>query len=110
MHLALMAGYDNNLVLCKLDGTSLVNIDMSTIYCNYALILVEHRVDNRGVGLCASCKEEDVSFIILTSLLYQFLCPHATLVSPVGLSSQFIGLNQFLEYFWMCSVTVVVVK
>ena len=39
-HLAFMTWDDNNLVFRKLNGSSLVNIDMSRVHCYYAFILI----------------------------------------------------------------------
>ena len=110
VHLALMAWDNNNLVLRKLYGTSLMNIDMSRIHGNHALILVEHRVNHRGIGLRTASQKENVRVIILAGFFYEVLCPHATLVSTIGLSAQVVGLNQFLQHLWMCAITVVVIK
>ena len=54
LHLAQCVGDGDDFVLRKLDGTSLVDVDMTRADADDALILIEHGVDGGGVGLRAA--------------------------------------------------------
>ena len=57
-HFSVIVGNGDNLMLGKLNGTSLVYIDMTTTYADNSLVLIQHRVDGGSIGLGATCKEE----------------------------------------------------
>ena len=58
LHLSVGVGNGNDFVFCKLHGTCLVNINMSTTHTNHTLILIEHRVNGSGVGLGSASQKE----------------------------------------------------
>ena len=57
-HLPVLVWDGDDFVLCELHGAGLMHVDMAAAYADHTLILVKHRVDGCGVGLCAACQEE----------------------------------------------------
>ena len=65
-HLSFMRRQGDNLVAVGLDGPRLMHIDMACADCDDTLIASEHAIDDGGVGLRTSHKEEDVGIRTLT--------------------------------------------
>ena len=58
LHLAIGIRDGDDLMLRKLDGSCLMDIDVTRPHTDNSLVLIKHRVDGGGVGLGASGEEE----------------------------------------------------
>ena len=106
-HLAVVVGYGYDLVLCKLHRTSLVHVDMTAAHAYYAFILIQHRVDGGGIGLCASGQEEYLCIGQSAGHAYALLGTLAKLVEAVWCGLRVVVFYEVLQYLRMSPIVVV---
>ena len=97
-------------MLRKLDGTSLVDVDMTRADADDALVLVEHGVDGGGVGLRAARQEEYLRVGHADSLADTVLGTVAELIKTVGRGLGTIVLHKLFEHLRVRPVVVVAFK
>ena len=97
-------------MLRKLDGTGLMDIDMTTAYTDNTLILVEHRVDGRGIGLSAASQKEDLGIRQPAGFTDTILGAFAELIESIRSGMGVIILNQILQHLGVRTIVVVTFK
>ena len=95
-HLALILGQRNDLVLRKLNGSSLVDVDMATADADDALILIEHGINGGSIGLRASRQEENLGIGHTDSLADTAFGALAEFVEAIGRRLGIVILDQVL--------------
>ena len=108
--LTIVIRHINNLVLSKLNGTTLVGVDMSGVDRYHTLIGVEYRVDNGGIGLRTSRHKEYVGIIVVACCHNLSLGFVAINVEAIATRMFVVCLDKSLQYLWVCTVVVVTFK
>ena len=105
-----MMGQGDDLMSCELHGSRLVNVNMSRVGAQYALVGLQHAVDDRGVGLCATGEEPDLRLGDFTSLTDQCPCMFAEAVVAVALRALGVGFHEMAQHSFVCPVVVIAFK
>ena len=97
-HLSVGVGDGDDLMLRELHGSGLMDVDMTTAHTDNTFILVEHRVDGGGIGLGATCQEEDLGIGHAAGFADTVLGPFAELVEAVGRRLDIFTIYKFTIY------------
>ena len=106
-HLPIVIGKGDDAMSAGLYGTCLVHVDVGGIGGDNSLTRGQHGVDDGGIGLRSTSKEEDVGVGCLageSDLLFGTLRP---LVEPVGETLCGVGVDEVLQHFRMGTVVIV---
>ena len=94
----------------KLDGATLVHVDVSRLDSQHALIGLEQGINHGGVGLRATHEEKHVG-IGFAACRADFLPGSgAVIIQSVARGTVVVGLNQALEDSLVAAVVVVTLK
>lgn len=94
----------------KLDGTTLVDIDVPRLDREHTLIGVQHGVDHRGIGLGTTYQEKDVGTRLAAGETYLLLCRIAVMVKSVSGSTLVVGREQAFQDGLMATVIIITLK
>ena len=97
-------------MLRKFDGTSLMDIDMTGPHADNALVLIEHRVDGGGVGLCTARQEEYLGIGHADGFADAVLGTLRELVEAIRRRTGIIVTHQVLENFRMGPIVIIALK
>ena len=107
LHLSRCVRKGDDLMLRKLHGTSFVNVDMACSYADDTLILIEHRVDGRGISLCSSCQEENLGIGQSAGLADPLFSTLGELVEAIGGGLGTIVFYQIVDHLLASAVIIV---
>ena len=107
LHLSIGIGEGDDLMLRKLHGTRLMDIDMTTAHTDDALVLIEHRVDGGGVGLGTAGEEENLGIGQPASLTDAVLGSLTEFVETVGCGFGIVVFHQVVEHLLTSPVIIV---
>ena len=94
----------------QLNGSRLVNIDVTGFGCYHGLIRAEHPVKGGGIGLGAACEIIYLGFGSETGLAYLRGGTLAVFVKTVGQGLTVVGLYQMAQHFGVGTIVVVAFK
>ena len=110
IHLTLVVAQGDDLMLCKLDGSCLVGVDMSAIYSDDTLIGMQDGVDDCCVGLGAPRQEEYLCIGCTAGSLDLLLCLHAPFIVAIAETLFVVGLYQSLQHLRVRTVIIIAFK
>ena len=105
--LAVGRGQCDDAVTAGLDGTGLVDVDMSGVGTDDGLAGGEAGVDDGGIGLGASGEEVDVGIGTLACLADLAACAFAPLVEAIGETLPGVGVDEVLQHLGMSTIVIV---
>ena len=105
--LAVGRGQCDDAVTAGLDGTGLVDVDMSGVGTDDGLAGGEAGVDDGGIGLGASGEEVDVGIGTLACLADLAACAFAPLVEAIGETLLLVGVDEVLQHLGMSTIVIV---
>ena len=91
----------------ELHRTSLMHVDVSRTDADDALILIEHRVDGCGVGLCTARQEEDLGVGHAAGFTDAGLGSVTEFVEAIGCWLGAVVFHKVVKHFLTSSVVVV---
>ena len=100
-------GQSDDLVLSELHGTGLMNVDMAAAHADDTLILVEHRVDGRGIGLGAAREEENLGIGQTASLTDKVLGLLREFVEAIGCRLRIVMPDEVVNHLLTGTVVIV---
>ena len=110
LHLAEGISDGDDLMLGELDGTGLVDVDMTRAHTDDTLVLIEHRVDGGSVGLGTSRQEEYLRVGHANGLADAVLGALGELVEAIGCGLGIVITHQVFQHFRMGPVVVVAIE
>ena len=99
-----------HLMTGQLNGSRLVNIDMTGLSCNHGLIRAEHAVKGGGIGLGAASKIIYLGIGDTANFAYLRCGTLAVFVKTVGQGLTVVGLYQMAQHFGVGTIVVVAFK
>ena len=110
IHLAQFARQRDDLVLGELYGTGLMDVDMTCVYTDDTLILIEHGVDGGGIGLRAARQEKYLGIGHPDSLTDAPLGTLRERVKTIGCGFLIVILDEVLQHFRVGTVVIITFK
>ena len=97
-------------MLGELHGTCFVNVDMAAANAYHSLILIQHRVDGSGIGLCASREEENLCVGQSAGFAYEVFGAFREFVEAIGGGVGVVVLYEVLQHQRVRTVVVITFK
>ena len=107
VHLPLVGREGDDFMSAALDGTALMDADVSGLDTDDSFHGWKKTVNDGGVGLRAPDKEEHVSRLVLAGMADLGLGLFRPFVEAVGEALDAVGLHEVLQHLGVCSVVVV---
>ena len=94
----------------KLDGTALMDIDVSRFNGQHTLITVQHGVDDGGIGLRTAHKEKDVSIRAVAGCADLLLGRCAVIIQAVSCGLFIVGLCEPTQYRLVATIVIITLE
>ena len=107
LHLPVRIGQGDDLMLCELHSSGLVDIDMTAAHTDDTFILIEHGVDGGGVGLGATSEEEDLGIGQPASLTDAVLGTLTEGIETIGCGFSIVVSHQVVKHLLTSSIIIV---
>ena len=110
LHLTERVGNGDNLMFGKLNGTSLMDVDMTRAHTDDTFVLVEHGVNGGGISLRATRQEEYLGIGHADSLANALFGALRELVEAVGCRLGIVVAHQVFKHLGVCPVVIIALK